>query len=216
MNVEGTQNVVEFALALSSRPRLLFASSSYVYGTDGVRNPRVSENDPTDPKNGYGQAKLAAERVVQQASRQGLQAAIARSFQHTGPRQSPRMILPQWCREFATDGNGPIRIGSLESYLDLSDVRDIVRAYRLLASNAAIGEIVNVGRGEAVRSGDLFAMLQEFTGSRRPAQEATSERQQLPVADNSKLERLTGWSAEIPLTQTVADTFRWQQQVLSR
>ena len=64
----------------------------------------VTEEAPLGPRGAYGKTKLEAERVCQQAAGGGLDVVIVRAFQHAGPRQLPKFMLPEWAQQFADSG----------------------------------------------------------------------------------------------------------------
>ena len=131
VNVEGTRCVVETILKAAPDARLVFISSSHVYAPVDSAEPWVTESSPVDPKRGYGKTKLAAEQIVLDAVQQrGLDAVIARAFQHTGPRQTGQMMLPEWMKQIVDPGQRPIQIHTRDAYIDLLDVRDVVCAYQ--------------------------------------------------------------------------------------
>lgn len=210
INVDGTRRVLQLAAALASSPRVLFVSSSHVYGAVTGEVPRVNEEAPLAPNRGYGRTKLAAEEAVRQAVVQGqVDAVTLRAFQHTGPGQSPRMMLPEWALQFARGGDEPVRVQTLDAWIDLTDVRDVVRAYRLLALHGGRGQVYNVGSGMARRSGDLFELLRQVAASTRPVVELCPGFKQDPIADIGRLTKQTGWQPRIGLEQTVRDTYQW-------
>lgn len=213
VNVEGTARILELARRIEPRPRLLLVSSNKVYAPP-TRGPAiVSEDDPCDPRNGYGQTKLAAEKLVLQAADGQIEAVVARSFQHAGPRQDASLMLSEWAWQFAACPQGPVRIRTRRARLDLSDVRDVVRAYRLLMLQGASGAVYNVGSGIARFSGEVFDLLHRLADPNRPVVEQDPRAIEEPIANISRLEQATGWQPEIPLDQTVADTWRyWQAQ----
>ena len=210
VNVEGTQSVLDLARSLPSPPRVLVTSSSHVYAPVTQDRPRVDEHAPLGPINAYGTTKLQAEERCLRAARQGLDVVIVRAFQHSGPRQLPKFMLPEWAEQFACPGNEPIRVITLDSYLDLSDVRDVVRAYDLLIKQGGRG-IYNVGSGVCTRSGDVFQQLLDLTGRTREVVESRPGLRQHAVADPSRLAADTSWRPRIPLRQTVADTLAYWQ-----
>ncbi|MBI2479739.1 MAG: NAD(P)-dependent oxidoreductase, partial [Planctomycetia bacterium] len=213
-NVGGTRAVIELCRVLAARPRVLLASSCYVYAPVTPESPVVTEDAPLGPRRAYGKTKLLAEQELLDAVRATeLDGVVARSFQHAGPRQSPRMILPDWIRQFTSSSDAPIRVGCLDTYLDLTDVRDICRAYRRLVVDGRRGNVYNVGSGIGRRSGDLLEIIQRCFGSRREVIELEAGRRQHPIADISRLSEQTGWKPEISMEQTVTDTLRyWQEE----
>lgn len=210
VNVEGANRVLELAASLSPSPRVLFTSTSHVYAPSkpGVR---VNETAPVGPRRGYGKTKLAAEQRVAAACRERrLDCLVARAFQHTGPRQEPEMMLPEWCQQLVSGDSGPVRVRSLNTWIDLTDVRDVVRAYRLLMGRGASGGIYNVGSSVPRRTGDIFQQLMELAGSTRPAAELSADGERWdPIADIGLLTAKTGWRPEVPLEKTLADTLEY-------
>jgi GDP-4-dehydro-6-deoxy-D-mannose reductase len=210
INVGGTRRVVDLAASLPSRPRVLLTSSSHVYAPVSPEAPHVAENAPLGPLGGYGRTKRAAEEEVRRAVEEGrCEAVVARAFQHTGPRQSPRMMLPQWARQLAQDSHEPIEVYTRDAWIDLTDVRDVVRAYRLLVEHGRSGEVYNVGSATSRRSGDLLEQLRAMAGAQRSIVELHPGRKQDPIADITRLVGRTGWRAEIPLEQTLSDTLAY-------
>lgn len=214
INIGGTQAVVDLAASLPSRPRVVLVSSSYVYSPVDGRDPVVDETSPTEPVTAYGKTKLAAEQLaIQGCEDLDVDVVIARAFQHTGPRQKPQMMLPEWARQFAR-GDNPIRVVTLDSYIDITDVRDVVRAYRLLALRGQRGEVYNVGSGICRRCGDVFNMLRKrFAPDCKALQTSPGTRYQ-PIADISKLMTHTGWLPEIRIEKTLEDTMEfWRTEI---
>ncbi len=216
VNVEGTRRLVELALSLPEPPRIIFASTSHVYrvSQDGITF--VDETYPVQPRNPYGQTKLAAEQILQEAyHRDGLPVIIVRAFPHTGPGQSEKMMLAAWAAQFAR-GDSPIKIHTLQAVIDICDVRDVVRAYRLLAEKGQPGEIYLVGSGIPRTSGHVFRILQGLADPARPVVEIRPGLKYDPIARLDKLTRTTGWKPEIPLETTVKDTYCWWRNCLKR
>jgi GDP-4-dehydro-6-deoxy-D-mannose reductase len=210
VNVGGTRRVMELVASFGWPCRVLFVSSSHVYAPVDRQQPRVDENAPLGPDRGYGRTKLEAEREVRLAvDRAGCDAVIARSFQHTGPRQNSRMMLPQWVEQFVRGGAEPIEVHTRDAVVDVTDVRDVVRAYRLLAEHGRRGEVYNVGSGVPRRTGDIIDMLHAVADPTRPIVETRPGFKQDPIADVTRLTQTTGWTPDIPIRQTVADTLAW-------
>jgi GDP-4-dehydro-6-deoxy-D-mannose reductase len=121
------------------------------------------------------------------------------------------MMLPEWAVQFARGGPEPVRVRTLNAWIDLSDVRDVVRAYRLLAVAGERGAAYNVGSGQSRRSGEILELLRRTAGAQRAVVETRPGRKQDPIADITRLVRRTGWQPRVPLEQTVADTLAWWQ-----
>ncbi len=219
VNVGGTRAVLELAQSLAAPARVLMISSAHVYAPVPPDHPFVTEEAPLGPRGAYGKSKLEAERICERAAAEGLDVVIVRAFQHSGPRQLPKFMLPEWAQQFAIPGDTPIEVVTLDSHVDLSDVRDVVRAYRLLMAEQVSRSVYNVGSGKSVRSGDVFDQLVRLTGRSTGAVERAPGPRQHPIADISRLARDTHWRPEIPLAQTIADTladFRGRMQADDR
>jgi GDP-4-dehydro-6-deoxy-D-mannose reductase len=135
---------------------------------------------------------------------------IARPFPHTGSGQSPEYVVPAFAKRLrAARASGAARVptGNLTPVRDLLDVRDVVRAYRLLVERGRSGEAYNVARGEGASLAEVFARLAALIGtSAVPAVDPSLVRSvDIPhlVGDSTKLRRATGWSPTISFDQTL-------------
>jgi len=206
VNVAGTRAVLELAGTLRPSPRVLMVSSSHVYAPVSPAHPRVTEDAPLGPIGAYGVTKFRCETLCREAVERGLDVVVARSFQHAGPRQRAKFMVPEWVEQFVRPGQDPIRVVTLDSHNDLSDVRDVVRAYRALLAQPHTRGVYNVGSGQSVRSGDVFALLEQLTGRHSGVIELHPGQRQHPIADISRITAHTAWTPHIPLRQTLIDT----------
>ena len=157
-NLEATRNLYEAIVHWGGRPRILHVSSGLVYGHPHSADALVDETSPLQPASPYAASKAAADLAAFQYSRSpGLAIVRARPFNHTGPRQSAEFAVPNFARQIVAieQGRQPPRVetGNLDSHRDLTDVRDMVRAYLLLMERGKAGEVYNVGSGD----GDFHA-----------------------------------------------------------
>ena len=203
VNVEGTRRVAELASTISSRPRVVFVSTGRVYGDVGNEVELVNESQPTAPASSYAKTKLQAEAVLQSM---GVDFIIARAFNHLGPGQLPPLMLPQWCQQIA-EGTDALRVHNSNVWVDATDVRDVVRAYRLLALKGNSGEVYNVGSGTATRTGDIAKMLIDAASPGLPIIAETEAEHRNAISNTVRLRNLTDWQPEIPLRQTIADAW---------
>jgi len=209
VNVEGTRAVLRFAEKASSHPRVLFVSTSHVYkrppnSSLDDRESRLDEASTLAPANIYGRTKRAAEQVVLASP---LQTIVVRAFQHGGPRQAGPLMLPDWLRQLADPKVDPITIHTSDAWIDFTDVRDVVRAYRILSEPDVAPGVYNVGSGVAQRTGDLLDRLKEIAGRTPSITQSRPGRKVGPVADIERLVRETGWRPEIPIDQTLQDAW---------
>ena len=212
VNVEGTANVLE-AARRAGAGRVVFVSSADVYGRAAPASLPVGETEAMRPVTPYGASKAAAEMVCVQAGLgRGLDVVRARAFNHLGPGQSDRFVAAALASRVAANertGSEVVRVGNLSARRDFTDVRDVVRAYRLLAADGATGEAYNVCSGAARGISELAEALMARAG--RPMRLATDGELMRPVdvpevrGDPSKLHGATGWRPEVPLEQTLDD-----------
>ena len=212
VNVEGTLNVLE-AARRAGAGRVVAISSAEVYGRVESAALPVGEAAPMRPVTPYGASKAAAEMMCVQAGlAHGLEVVRARAFNHLGPGQSDRFVAAGLASRIAANertGSQTVSHGNLAPRRDFTDVRDVVRAYRLLALHGEAGEAYNVCRGVAVGVGELAEAL--IARARRPMRLAVDDELMRPVdvaetrGDPSKLHDATGWRPEVPLEQTLDD-----------
>jgi GDP-4-dehydro-6-deoxy-D-mannose reductase len=212
VNAEGTLNVLHSCTEVGVE-RVLVVLSSEEYGRVGEGELPLTEESPVRPVTPYGVAKATADLLALQAFLgDGLATIRARPFSHTGPGQSPRFVVPALAARIARaerDDVDHIPVGSLDAVRDLTDVRDVVRAYRLLVERGEPGAVYNVCSGHGVSVREVAEQL--LSRARRPIRLVTDPDLVRPVevprlvGSNDLLRSVTGWSPEIPLTQTLSD-----------
>jgi GDP-4-dehydro-6-deoxy-D-mannose reductase len=221
VNTLGALNVVEAAMACNRPPRVLLISSAEVYGRVTAGELPLREDHAFCPVSPYAASKAAAELIGLQAwLGRGLEVMRARPFNHTGPGQRPGFVVPALARQVAaaaTSGTGVLETGNLEVRRDITDVRDVVRAYRDLLEYGAAGEAYNVCRGEAVSIAAVARRLLELIGMDLeividPARVRPVDIPELR-GDPTRLNAATGWVPEISLDDTLAAVLAyWQAQ----
>ncbi len=213
VNALGTLNVCNAAASLPKRPRVLLVSSSEVYGNVDPSALPVREDHPYSPVTPYAASKAAAELVGLQAwLGRGLEVVRARPFNHTGPGQSQAFVVPALAAQVAAAAAGragQVRVGNLDVRRDMSDVRDVVRAYRLVMEKGEPGEVYNVCQGKSVLVREILSRLMSIAGVEVPVV-VDPERfrpAELPeqVGDPGRLVELTGWRPRVPLDQTLRE-----------
>jgi GDP-4-dehydro-6-deoxy-D-mannose reductase len=148
---------------------------------------------------------------------------IARPFNHAGPRQSPTYVLAALALQVAEVEAGrktSLEVGNLDVIRDFTDVRDVVRGYRLLAQHGKAGEIYNLGSGRGTKIADALVHLTSLTTKpvevRVDPARVRPVDQPLLVADASKLRSATGWEPAYSIEQTLADMLDGCHSGLSR
>ena len=211
VNAVGTLNVLEAARRCRPMPRVLVVSSAEVYGTVKPDQLPLREDLPLRPVSPYAASKAAAEMVAVQAHLgYGLPVIRARPFNHVGPGQAPTFVVPAVARRILAAveaGNTALRVGNLSSRRDLTDVRDVVRAYRLLVERGESGEAYNVCTGADVAIADVVGRLLSLAGAdlEFEADPELMRPADVPVlrGDPGRLRAATGWRPEVPLDDTL-------------
>lgn len=211
-NAEGSLHVLR-ACVEAKVGRVLAVSSADLYGVVTPAELPLTEASPLRPTSPYAASKMAAEALAQQAFLgHGLEVVRVRPFNHLGPGQAEGFVAPALAARIARaerDDHGSIPVGNLSARRDLTDVRDIVRAYRLLITDGAAGEVYNVCSGRDLAIQELADHLVAL--ARHPIElepdPALLRPVDLPVlrGDPTKLRQATGWKPEIPIEQTLAD-----------
>ena len=212
VNALGTLSVLEAALAAGT-PRILLISSADVYGPVAPADQPITESHPPSPRSPYGVSKQSAEALGLRYHRaHDLGVVIVRPFNHLGPGQSNRFAAPAFAAQIAEaerHGGGEVAHGDLSAKRDLTDVRDVVRAYRMLVESGEAGEIYNVCSGHAVAMETVLTTLIERAAVPVSARvdPARLRPVELPILEGShhKLHEATGWQPAYPLEQTLAD-----------
>lgn len=223
INIKGTINVLE-AVRESAVPeaRILLIGSGEEYGFIREGACPISESEPLSPGNIYAATKACQGMIGEIYFRAyKMDIIMVRAFNHSGPGQLPMFVISDFCRQISEIEKGrhepEMKVGNLSAMRDFTDVRDVVRAYRLLSEKGVSGQVYNVGRGKAVTVQTILdtalSMARcEITVSRDPARMRASD---IPIIepDVTKLHADTGWTAEISMEQTIRDTLEyWRAQ----
>jgi GDP-4-dehydro-6-deoxy-D-mannose reductase len=221
-NVLATEHLLDALRRAAVRCRLLIPGSATVYAPSAEP---ITEAHTIVPASPYALSKLAQEQLVLQAIQEdGIDVVVTRSFNHTGPRQTPAFVAPSMARQIALIEAGVlepvIRVGNLDAQRDLTDVRDVVRAYAALMQSGTSGAIYNVasGVGRSVRSVLDALVSRSRTPVRIETDPARMRANDVPVlvGDFSRLTRATGWRPLVSFDQMLDDLLGyWRAQVQS-
>jgi GDP-4-dehydro-6-deoxy-D-mannose reductase len=213
VNVVGTQRVLDASFEAVPESTTIVVSSSEVYGVSREEDQPLRETFRVAPANPYSSSKVEAEHVARDAVRfRGQRIIIARPFNHLGPGQAPTFVVPALVGRLLDArerGEESIVVGDLSTRRDFSDVRDVVRAYRLLARLGVSGEVYNVASGHDVALVDIANQLvaQLAPGVQLVVDPSLLRPVEVPVSRGSygKLHQATGWAPLIPLHVTLEE-----------
>jgi dTDP-glucose 4,6-dehydratase len=199
-NVKGTLNVLQAARELGAS-RVVHTSTSEVYGT--ARFVPITEDHPLQGQSPYSATKIAADQLAYSFYASfGLPVSIIRPFNTYGPRQSARAVLPTIITQIA-NGVRKLKLGAIHPTRDFNYIKDTIRGFISVAgSNAAIGQVINIGSNYEISIGDSANLIADIMGVEieietddKRLRPSKSEVERL-WADNSKALKLCGWEPE--------------------
>jgi GDP-4-dehydro-6-deoxy-D-mannose reductase len=221
INLGGSLNLLEAVKASGLKPRVLLVSSGTCYGDPAPEFIPVREDCPMRPNNPYAASKAAADLLgIQHHLAHATDVVIVRPFNHAGPRQSARYVLAALAAQVVAVESGQkeaVEVGNLDVVRDFTDVRDVVRGYRLLATHGKPGEIYNLGSGRGTKIADALEHLRSL--AKQPVTVRVDPARVRPVdlplliADAGKLRAATGWEPRFPIEQTLADMLEFCRTV---
>lgn len=214
INVVGTLNLLLALSKVGFTGRMVYASSGDIYGRVPESELPVDESRIPEPRSPYGVSKVAAEQLCLQWRRtEGVDVIIARPFNHVGPGQDIRFVLPALARQIVAiaEGRQPpvIAAGDIDTTRDFTDVRDIVAAYAAMLVRGIAGATYVVGSGHERLVRDLLQDMCALAGispeiSQDPSKMRPAEQRRM-LADASRLYRDTAWAPRIKLETTLSD-----------
>jgi GDP-4-dehydro-6-deoxy-D-mannose reductase len=222
-NVQGAVALLEAVRHEAPAARVVWVSSCEVYGPQAPLP--TPESAPLEPASPYAVSKAAGDMLAGvYADAYGLQIVRARPYSHSGPGQRPIFLLSSLARQAAgalVGGEHSLRVitGNPDTRRDFTDVRDVARAYRLLAEPGNAG-VFNVCSGRSVSAAEQVSLLAELVAPIEvehvvdPALVRPHEVSELR-GSHERITAATGWEPEIPLRQTMADTIAWWQHQLA-
>jgi GDP-4-dehydro-6-deoxy-D-mannose reductase len=204
-------HLAEGLLRESTRVRVLVVSSGAVY--DARQDQPLSEAARIGFSSPYVVSKVLVENLVAYYAGRGLDAVVARPFNHIGPGQGTGFLVPDLlagAAAAATSG-GPLRVGDLDTRRDYTDVRDVVRAYRLLVEAEHLDDrVFNICSGRSWSGRELLGLLESEWPHGEIAVEVDESRfrpgdPREIVGDSSRLHRAVGWKPEVDVPTSVRD-----------
>jgi GDP-mannose 4,6-dehydratase len=222
-NIIGTVNLLDAVRIVGINPRIHICSSSEVYGQVLPSEVPIKESTPLRPASPYAVSKVGEDMIAfQYGLSYQLDLIRTRMFTHTGPRRGAVFAESSFAKQIAEieldPKKGPVRVGNLDSVRTLADVRDAVRAYKLLLDKCKSGEVYNIGGNETMTVGDILETLKSF--ARVPIEHVVDPARLRPsdvtlqIPDTSKFHKETGWQPEIPARQTLNDLLDYHRDNL--
>lgn len=214
VNLLGTLNLLQALQAQNFTGRFVFVSSADVFGRVPEEALPVDESHWPEPRSPYGVSKLAAELLCMQWHRtEALDVVVARPFNHVGPGQDARFVLPALARQVVAiaEGRQPpvLDVGDIDTTRDFTDVRDVVAAYAAILERGIAGKTYLIGSGQERRVRDLLQQMCRIAGidpeiRQDPARLRPAEQRRM-AANARLLADHTGWVPRIPLETTLQD-----------
>jgi GDPmannose 4,6-dehydratase/GDP-4-dehydro-6-deoxy-D-mannose reductase len=207
-------NLLDAARIVGINPRIHICSSSEVYGQVRPDEVPITEMTPLRPASPYAVSKVGEDMIAfQYGLSYQLDLVRTRMFTHTGPRRGHVFAESSFARQIAEIEAGlrpgPVRVGNLDSVRTLADVRDAVRAYKLLLDKCPAGEVYNIGGKETMTVGDILQTLKSL--ARVPIEHVVDPARLRPsdvtlqIPDTRRFHAVTGWEPEISARQTLSD-----------
>lgn len=220
-NVLGTNSIYRVCHLLELRSVIVCISSAEIYGKVTPNGLPITESSPIQPMNNYSLSKamseLVAGRYESKMNEQGggLRSVVMRPFNHIGPGQNPKFVTSAFAQQLARIAKGKVepfvQVGNLEAQRDFSDVRDIVRGYRLAALKGSGTYILCSGKPVAIRA--LLEQLISVSGLKVDIVQDPERMRgpEVPVLYGSyeKAKAELGWEPKIELKDTLRDIYNY-------
>lgn len=214
INVIGSLHILDAAIQLDKKPAVLLIGSSEEYE---ISDKPLNEQHPLSANNPYGISKVALEQMADlYRKKYQCQIYFTRSFNHTGVGQKDNFVIPSFCKQIAAIEKqkkaGVMKVGNLEASRDISDVRDVVRAYRMILESGSKEKVFNVGSGTTFTMKELLEYMitlcqYPVTVEQDPARLRPSDNPYI-CCDNQLLQKETGWKPEHTIKETIAQMYQ--------
>ncbi len=213
-NIRSQLNIFLASLKLNPHPRILIISSAEIYGPVRPEQLPITEGAPLKPTNPYGVSKVGQDMLgLQYYLSHRLPVLRARPFNHFGPGQSEGFVAVDFAIQVAKIEAGQqkpiLEVGNLSAQRDFTDVRDVVRAYRLIMEKGMPGDVYNIASGKPISIQKLLDMLLDYSTVKIDVR--TDPARMMPIdvpiilGDASLLKAATGWEPTINFEDTVLD-----------
>ena len=216
LNVLAAINLLEAVRAVNPTTRVVLVGSSDEYGQLGKKGINVREDIPLNPQTPYAVSKMAQEQLASVYVRAyGLNICMTRSFNHCGAGQREGFLFPDFASGVVRVENGIdecMKVGNLTSSRDFTHVKDVVRAYRLLAEKGKSGEVYNIGSGKTYSAQEILGKMVAMAKLDVPVKQDPSRMRpsETPVicCNHDKLTQDTGWCPQINIDDIILDVLQ--------
>ncbi len=217
LNVIAAVNLLEAARSACPGTHLVIVGSSDQYGQLGAAGQDVKEETEMKPQSPYAISKRAQEDLAKLYVRSyGMKICMTRSFNHGGAGQRTGFMIPDFASGIVKVERGEqaeLPVGNLASRRDFTHVKDMVRAYRLIAEKGRPGQVYNVGSGETHSAQEVLDMLIGMAKCWVPVRQDPSRMRpsDTPVirCNHARLTADTGWEPEHSLQEILEDTLTY-------
>ncbi|MCQ2521702.1 MAG: GDP-mannose 4,6-dehydratase [Lachnospiraceae bacterium] len=225
VNIKGAINLMDAIRELFYKPRVVIIGSGEEYGHIRSGETPIKEENRLDPGNIYAATKACQNMIGSIYSKAyDMELIMVRAFNHIGPGQSSIFVVSDFCRQVAEIEKGlrepKMYVGNLSAQRDFTDVRDVVRAYALLAAKGQQGETYNVGSGKAREIRQILQMIIEQSSAAIEVEVDPAKIRPVDVpiieADITKLHQETQWLPEIPLEQTIKEVLNYWRDYIEK
>ncbi len=212
-------NLVSAVRELCPECRILSVGSSEEYGDVPHEDLPIRENQNVKPLSPYAVARLSQEMLSKVfVDAYGMEIIMTRSFNHIGPRQDERFVIPSFIRKILDIKKSGIKEGEIETgdvtiIRDFVDVRDVVKAYYMLLTRGIKGEVYNICSGNGIRLKDVVKIIADEVGVNvsikiNPEFVRPNDNKEI-VGSAYKLESELGWKREYKFKDTIVDMIKY-------
>ena len=214
VNVNGALHIFEGCLSVGIKPAILLIGSSEEYVPS--KEP-MDENTPINANNPYGISKIAQEQFAKiYRDKYDWKIFCVRSFNHIGVGQRPSFVIPSWCKQVADIEKGlvepVIKVGNINVSRDFTDVRDVVRAYRLVIESEDASQIYNIGSGKALPLSTILDHIASFSSKKIQVQVDESllrpNDNECICCNHGKIASALGWEPRHQIGETLFGIYK--------
>lgn len=221
VNLIGTLNIFEAVRSIGSDTKIHIAGSSEEYGLVKEDEIPINEDQPLRPLSPYAVSKIAMDLLGYQYYKSyGLKVIRTRAFNHEGYGRGQQYMPSNFAKQIAGIIAGKresiIYHGDLTSKRDITDVRDMVCAYRLAIEKCELGEVYNIGSGNAYTAGEILDLLIQISGVKAVKKEDPQRMRPSDVkileCDSTKFKKQTGWEPKYKIEDTLKEILRYWKE----